>query len=47
MKMIMKKTDCINKTQIDQDMDIETNIQNIACLGDTMPLCNKHHLSNI
>ena len=28
-------------------MDIETNIQNIACLGDAMPLCNKHHLSNI
>ena len=28
-------------------MDIKTNIKNIACLGKTMPLCNKQHLSNI
>ena len=42
-----RKTDHINKTQIDQDLDIEINIQNIARLGKTMPLCNKQHLSNI
>ena len=29
---------------IDQDIDIETNIENIACLSKTMPLCNKQHL---
>ena len=28
-------------------MDIEKNIKDIACLGKTMPLCNKQHLSNI
>ena len=33
-----EKTDHIN---------IETNIQNIVCLGKTIPLCNKQHLSNI
>ena len=38
MKMIMKK-DHINKTQINQDEDVETNIQNIACKA--MPLRNK------
>ena len=37
----------INKTYIDRDVDIETNKENIACLGKTMPLCNKQHLSNI
>ena len=37
----------INKTYIDQDVDIETNIENIACLGMAMLLCNKQHLSNI
>ena len=41
------KADRINKTWIDQDLDIKTNMQNIACLGKTMPLCNKQHLSNI
>ena len=41
-----EKQDCINKTYIDQDIDIETNIQNIACLGKAIPLCNKQHLSN-
>ena len=41
------KTDRINKTYIDQGVDIETNIENIACLGKTTPLCNKQHLSNI
>ena len=34
------KKDNINKTYIDQDVDIETNIENIACLGNTMSLCN-------
>ena len=37
----------INKTYIDQDVDIVTNIENIAYLGKTMSLCNKQHLSNI
>ena len=32
---------------MDQDVDIVTNIENIACLGKTMSLCNKKHLSNI
>ena len=41
------KIDQINKTYIDQDVDIETNIENIACLGKTTSLCNKQHLSNI
>ena len=34
------KKDNINKTYIDQDVDIETNIENIACLGNAMFLCN-------
>ena len=37
----------INKTYIAQDVDIETNIENIACLGMAMFLRNKQHLSNI
>ena len=32
---------------MDQDIDIETNIQNMACLGKTIPLCDTQHLSNI
>ena len=40
------KIDHINKTSIDQDVDIETNIENIGCLGKTMSLYNKQHLSN-
>ena len=39
--------DCINKTYIDQDLYMETNIENTACLCKTMSLCNKQHLSNI
>ena len=35
-----------NKTYIDQGLDIDTNIVNIACLGKTMSLCNKQHLKN-
>ena len=42
-----EKIDRINKTWIDQDIDIVTNIQNIACFGKRMPLCNKQLLSNI
>ena len=38
--------DHINKTYIDQDVDIDTSIENIACLGKTVSLCNKQHLSN-
>ena len=38
------KIDHINKTY---DVDIETNTENIACLGKTLSLCNKQHLSNI
>ena len=41
------KIDQINKTYIDQGVDIETNIENIAWLGKTTSLCNKQHLSNI
>ena len=41
------KLDHVNKTNIDQDVDIETNIENIACLGKTMFLRNNQHLSNI
>ena len=41
------KMNHINKTQIDPEVDIETNVQNIACLGKTMSLCNKQQLSNI
>ena len=41
------KVDYTNKTNINKDVDIETNIENIACLGKTMSLCNKQHLSNI
>ena len=32
---------------IDLDVDMDTNIQNIAYLGKIMSLCNKQHLSNI
>ena len=35
------KKDLINKTYRDQDVDIETNIENIVYLGKTMSLCNK------
>ena len=38
------KIDHINKTKTDLDVDIERNLQNIACLGKTIPLCNKQHL---
>ena len=41
------KIDHINKKYTDQDVDIETNKENTACLGKTMSLCNKQHLSNI
>ena len=41
------KIDHINKTYKGQDIDIETNIENIVCLGKTTSLCNKQHLSNI
>ena len=41
------KIDHINKTCRDQDVDIETSIENIVCLGKTMSLCSKQHLSNI
>ena len=41
------KIDHINKTYSAQDVDIETDTENIVCLGKTMSLCNKQHLSNI
>ena len=31
----------------DLEVDMNTNIQHIACLDKIMPLCNKQHLSNI
>ena len=33
------KIDHINKIYIDQDVDIGANIQNIVCLGKTLPQC--------
>ena len=42
MKMVMENRS--HKQDIDLDVDIETNIQNIAYLGKTLLLCNKHHL---
>ena len=45
-----EKTDHIDKTKIDQYVDIKAIIQNIACLCKTVllvPLCNGEHLSNI
>ena len=41
------KIDHINKTWIDLEEDIETNVQNIAWLSKTTSLCNKQQLSNI
>ena len=41
------KTDHKNKTYRGPDVDKETNIENIVCVGKTMSLCNKQHLSNI
>ena len=40
------KIDHINKTYSAQDVDIGTDTKNIVCLGKTMSLCNKQHLSN-
>ena len=42
MKMIMENRS--HKQDIDLDVDIETNIQNIAYLGKAMLLCNKQLL---
>ena len=36
-----------NKKYIDEDVDIEANVERIACLNKTTSPCNKHHLSNI
>ena len=41
------KIDHINMTEIDLEVDIETDTQNIVCLGQTMSLCNKQQLNNI
>ena len=41
------KRDHINMTYIDRDVDMETNIENIGCIGKTMSLYSKQHLSNI
>ena len=37
----------MNKTYIDQGLDIETNLENKARLGKTMYVFNKQHLTNI
>ena len=29
------------------DVDMDTNIRNIACLSQIMSICNKQHLSNV
>ena len=46
------KSEIITKYHIDHVMnrpnaDMNTNIQNIACLDKIMYICNKQHLSNI
>ena len=41
------RIDRINKTNIEQHVDIEINIKNIECLGKKMSLSNTQHLSNI
>ena len=38
------KIDHINKTYRGQGADIETNTENIVCLGKTVSLCNKQCL---
>ena len=47
MKMKCRKNRSQKFDKIDLDITIETNIENIACLGKKMPLCNKQQLSNI
>ena len=37
------KMNHINKTLIDQDLDIETNLQNMACLGKANASIYKQH----
>ena len=32
---------------MDLDVDMNTNIQSIACLGKIMSMCNKQYLSSI
>ena len=32
---------------MDLDADMKTNMQNVACFGKIMSICNKQHLSNI
>ena len=39
--------DHINKKYIDQNVDIETNIENITCLDKIMSLCNRQTFVNI
>ena len=39
--------DHINKTYIDQNVDIETNIENITCLDKIMSLCKRQNFGNI
>ena len=37
----------IDTTKIDLDLDKDTNILNIKCLGMMTIICNKQHVSNI
>ena len=39
--------DHINKAITDLGIEIDTDIQNITCLGMMMFICNKQHLINI
>ena len=32
---------------MDLDVDMDTNMENIACLGKIMSICNMQYLSNI
>ena len=39
--------DHVNKISQDLDVDIDTNLQNIACPSKIMSTCNKQNLNNI
>ena len=48
MRLIEMKMKIIERQIIiDLDVDMDTNVQNIPCLGKIVPICNKQHLNNI
>ena len=47
MRLIEMKMKIIERQIIiDLDVDMDTNVQNIPCLGKIVPICNKQHLNN-